>query len=112
MTTELLTLTTHDLRVGDIVRSHGMRILLDHEPTIWVDNGGTGRTVYSWSGLVTNEADVLATNLIPRSWMHHDSTEARWNVQGNELARWNVERVIASGPRADLSSLRGEEVGR
>ena len=80
-----------------------MRVRLDSEPVIY--NGG--RT-YSWKGIVENLDEVLAEGFIPRSFLgEHEWVQGegwvfkltgRWVIQGNELARWSVERTPATVP--------------
>ncbi len=104
---EHLTLPTDELREGDIILNHGMRILIDgpakvyrHEPQ------SRSNTVYVWPGLVLN-----ADELCDKDSEHYDSYIARhlrgiwwedrvprpradeWSIQGNHLATWHVERA-------------------
>lgn len=95
---ELLRLSTDQIKRDDIVHTHGMRVLMDTDPVTSRDHAGplSGRTCYAWVGLVLNPDDV-PEDYIPRSWLYTDGigqprTEPRWNVQGNELAFWSVER--------------------
>jgi hypothetical protein len=81
-----LTLTTPELRAGDIVVTHGMRVRLD---TLVTYPSGHGQTVYAWHGTVTNPEDVRREDLVPLSWWRDG-----WTVQGNDLARWSVERRV------------------
>lgn len=70
-----LRLTTPDIRTGDTVLTHGMRVQLDTPPLV------TDK-VYSWTGTVTDPGTV------PRAYRPGN----RWTVQGNDLAMWAVER--------------------
>lgn len=95
---------TSELRRGDVVLSHGMRVLLDGECTSRVDTYGTGREVFWWDGLVLNPDDAINVYRIPRTFIgdyQWDDSEGwvfvqtnRWTVQGNDLARWAVERDV------------------
>jgi hypothetical protein len=97
--TELLNVNTSEIKLGDIVHTHGMRVLMDREPVKSASWGAAAHaqnlTCYAWVGLVLNPEDVADS--IPRDWIWTDGigqprTEPRWNVQGNELASWRVER--------------------
>lgn len=92
-----LTLNTTQLALGDVVHVHGMRILLDTAPNIYTDRDST---VYAWIGTVQNVEEVRADRIVPISWLRFDGIGQeypegvyRWNVQGNDFARWNVERA-------------------
>jgi hypothetical protein len=95
----MLNLNTTELRIGDVVHLFGMRIRLDDPPII----AQRGRTVYAWVGDVTNPDEVIAAGLVPRSflgdhyWIEGDGwtwlQTNKWTVQGNDLARWAVERA-------------------
>lgn len=92
----IVELSPPDMRRGDIVLAYGMRILLDDDPQTFSGHGD--RTVYSWLGRVLNPDDEAVVNQVPRGWMHRDGigqprTEPRWNVQGNDLACFRVERT-------------------
>jgi hypothetical protein len=100
---------TPQLRLGDIVLSYGMRILLDTPAKIWHSSHGCDhgpdimthekcRLAYSWLGTVTNPSEVEAGGSVPLGWMHYDTYpgEHRWNVQGNDLATWTVERSVTA----------------
>lgn len=107
--------STHDLRVGDVVLSDGMRLLIDQEivqskghPV--TDHGGaclwTAARVLNWDEIVKRaETDKYIAGFIAgviRSDMSPDGhrarnalppyTEPRWAIQGNGLAQW--ARVI------------------
>jgi hypothetical protein len=95
---ERVYLNTTEIQRGDIVHAHGLRVLIDCDPHTFPTGAGdpaTALTCYSWVGLVLNPED--AEGRIPRSWLYTDGVgqpqaEPRWNVQGNELANWWVER--------------------
>lgn len=95
---ERLRVNTTEIRRGDIVHTHGMRVLMDVDPITTPDynDPASGRTCYAWVGLVLNPEEV-PPDYIPRAWLYTDGIgqprdEPRWNVQGNELAGWSVER--------------------
>jgi hypothetical protein len=104
---------TGELRPGDVVLAHGMRVRIDR--VVPYHPGGRGCVTgpgaatltqcdlaWSCSGTVTNLAEVRATGIIPRSFLY-DSVRDRlgpghgredfWNVQGNNLATWTAERA-------------------
>lgn len=93
-------LNTTELQIGDIVHHYGMRILLDREPEQYPHHSPSGRVVWSWLGLVLNPQESVDGG-VPRSFLcehRWDGNEwvreqtNRWNVQGNDLAHWGVER--------------------
>jgi hypothetical protein len=95
---------TSELQIGDIVRTYGMRVRVEHVAT-YEDRG----TVWSCAGTVLNPDEVKAAGFVPTSFLRcHARTEAVrpevreahvkshdhgtcWTIQGNELARWHVE---------------------
>src|SRR4051812_16580896 len=82
-----------ELRQGDIVHEHGMRILLDR-PILTAPGNGYGTCYYSL-GLVLNRDEVPA-DVVPLSFTHYDDeTEPRWGVQGNDNARWCIDRGVS-----------------
>lgn len=97
-------LNTTQLRPGDVLLHHGMRILLDL-PGRTYDSGTTARHVVAFSGKVLNPNDVRADRLL-WSFLHTDEWDARlrrwtqvftgrYTIQGNALARWTVESRCA-----------------
>jgi hypothetical protein len=92
---DLLYLNTTQLQRDDIVHVHGLRVLMDVE--VHVFDNPAGVKCHSWLGLVLNPEDAGGPS-VPLGWLYHHgpggqpSTEPRWNVQGNELAFWHVER--------------------
>jgi hypothetical protein len=102
-TTETARVHTGELRVGDIVLSYGMRIRIDaireHR-----DEGSHGGVFWSSSGTVINLDEVREARFVPMSWLCTETwvegeawtTDRRdfWNVQGNDLATWTVERAV------------------
>lgn len=100
--------TTHQLRTGDIVLAHGMRLVIDqgidqtrhpineYSPTLatraridnWdelVAGAKAGRSDYQFIvGLVNDDPNhQIANGQAP-------DTEPRWTIQGNRLAQWAV----------------------
>lgn len=94
----MLHLNTHQLQIGDTVHVYGMRIRLTREPIITQRE----RTVYAWIGDVLNPDEVIAAGVVPEAFLgDHEWVEGQgwqwkqtnqWNVQGNDLAMWGVER--------------------
>ena len=100
---------TGQIRVGDVVLTHGMRVRIDRIRPYHPGGQGcmTGMARESCSlawaclGTVTNLADVLAEGFVPRSFLYDSERDSRgpghgredfWNVQGNNLATWLVVR--------------------
>lgn len=94
----MLNLNTSELRQGDIVHSHGMRLLIDGE----LHTDQRERLVYWTQALVTNRNEV-PNEVVPFGWTadwkrtgwgeaRPHNGEHRWTIQGNDLARWYVER--------------------
>lgn len=102
----LLRLNTTELRRGDVVHTHGMR-LLDADPVIWPksDCRGAMWDVYAWHGTVLNKNEVTTGSPphIPPSFLRTEKYDPvhgwitdrddHWSIQGNELAHWEVERL-------------------
>lgn len=94
----LVTLNTHELRIGDIVHLFGMRVHLAREPHIEKRQ----RIVYAWVGDVLNPDETIAYGMVPQAFLGetrwHPGTgwvweqTNQWTVQGNDLALWAVER--------------------
>ena len=97
---------TSELQQGDIVNCHGLRCLIDRPVEISQSHPdrpgvGDGKTRYV-QALVLNRDDV-PNEVVPVGWTAdwkrngkyeprpHDG-EHRWTIQGNDLARWSVER--------------------
>ncbi|ASR86538.1 hypothetical protein SEA_CHANGELING_86 [Mycobacterium phage Changeling] len=82
-------ITTHDIRLGDIVWSFGMRLEIVTEP----QETNHPKNEYSptlWSrAIITNWDDVkdFVGNLADTD----DEGNKTWAVQGNGLARWSRE---------------------
>lgn len=107
VSTETLFLDTSELRAGDVVCTHGIRALLEGEPNTFTSgNSGTIRAVYAWQARVINLDDVKRDGLVPLGWLYPDvwgkgerggwgkdwNAVPTWTIQGNDLARWSVER--------------------
>jgi len=110
MSVETLRVKSSELRKDDVVLLHGMRILIDRE----IKSGpGAYGDVFHTAGLVTNLEELIEDGtigdpsddcypLIPRSWLYPNvfrggwtkdySADPRWDIQGNDLASWTVER--------------------
>lgn len=88
-------LNTLQLRTGDVVLTHTMRVLLGERHTSQ-SHGDHG--VVWFEGTVLNR-DEVSTAAVPMGyttkWADDGQTVIRrdyWSVQGNDLASWLVER--------------------
>jgi hypothetical protein len=100
---------TSQLRPGDVVLEHGMRIRIDEVREYRPDGSSGADRAWSCPGTVLNLADVLEQHVIPRSFLEtygYDEgkgwiveREDAWTVQGNTLATWTVEL-----PRPEVQS--------
>lgn len=102
----MLRLNTTQLCRGDVVLTHGMRVLLDRDLIITPrgDIPGGAWDVYAWHGTVLNRDDVVAGPhpVVPAAFLRTEKfdpahgwvtdREDHWSIQGNELAHWDVER--------------------
>ncbi|MEV5283380.1 hypothetical protein ACFYMW_35725 [Streptomyces sp. NPDC006692] len=84
-----------ELRAGDIVRVHGMRVRLD-APNPPHSTDTDDDVLHSWTGTVLNLADVHAAGHVPRSHLRRWSgltllREDAWTVQGADAVRRDVE---------------------
>lgn len=102
----ILTLTTGELELGDVVLAHGLRCLVDREPALSRAHAG-GRTFYT-AALVLNR-DEVSNDSVPFGFTErtpeadrrrgvreeHRVTqpEHRWTLQGNDLCLLTVERA-------------------
>lgn len=95
------TLPINELRKGDIVLAHGMRILLDRDMETYGEDYGNPRPVYQWDGQVLNADDIcdpyhedydayLARWLRPQDWHEEHPHRDRWRISGSTRARWTV----------------------
>lgn len=80
------TKNTYELEVGDIVRSHGLRLMLDGPAQSWL--GSNGRATFAFHALVLNRDE---SDFVPFHWTVQPDGSHRWAVQGNDLAMWEVE---------------------
>ena len=112
------TISTHDIKQGDIIQSNGMVLLVDTEPLVSkahpvTDYGGeciwTPAVVVNFAELEASADDGHSIDRfivgIVKSDMADDGhrarngrapyTEPRWTIQGNGLARWSrlIEEV-------------------
>lgn len=94
-TTQTRTVKTSEIHVGDVVRTHGMRVRIDR---IKAYEGSTGLPAASCTGTVLNLAEVLEEGYVPASFLrtrksdgYAEDRDDFWNVQGNDLAMWQVE---------------------
>jgi len=93
-TARTVTLTgvkSSDLRAGDVVCAHGVRVLIPQPTTheAWTDPERTmqGRTIYYAVGTILNRDDLrddVSRYLGP--------TRMEWTIQGNDLTTWTVDR--------------------
>ncbi|MCY0955822.1 hypothetical protein [Streptomyces sp. H27-H5] len=102
MTVAVLYVNTSEIRIGDVVLVHGMRVLIEKEPRNWP--GGYSSTVYGVIGKVLNPEEVKEAKCVPYHWLFEEKFipgvgwrydyegGARWYIQGNEWAQWAVER--------------------
>jgi hypothetical protein len=75
---------TSELKEGDVVLTHGLRVRLDEAPLI--DDGrraGDHGPIRSFRGTVIERL----SDEVPQSW----TSDGRWVIQGNDLATWVVE---------------------
>ncbi len=78
--------TTHDLKVGDVIRTHGalLKLTTCNEGPDTVNNNASGNVVWLRGYPV---GDTLGA--IPKPWMERDENgDAYWLVQGNGRATW------------------------
>ena len=111
MTQTMLTLMTGEIRPGDVVHEHGMRVRIDEIHPYHPGGRGCvsepdGREScgLAWAcyGTVLNVPEVIAAGIVPRSFLYDNERDNHgpghgredfWNVQGNNLARWMVTRT-------------------
>lgn len=102
---------TSELRPGDVVLEHGMRIRID-EVREYTPHGAIGERAWCCPGTVLNVTEVTSQHVIPAAFLetYGYSEEAggfvaerhdAWTVQGDTRARWTVEmpRPAAVTPR-------------
>ncbi len=94
-----VTLSTDELRPGDVISHRGMRLLIDQPISVWQGHPGSrdGALTYGTDALVLNADEVRAAGIVPWGWLFGRASSPddlpRWYVQGNSLARWSVQRT-------------------
>lgn len=96
MRTSLVSVPTSELRDGDVVLRHGLRILIDRPFQVSACHGDLHGGVRYSAGLILNLDEVLADDPGMAAYVgieNADRTpgEPRWTIQGNDLATWAVE---------------------
>lgn len=110
-------ITTHDIRTGDRIASHGMILLVDREPHTIPSNGldisdeyapamATRAVIENWTeilaeaegdnarGVINSTAEFIVA-MVKGDVLHAvkngrtPDAEPRWTIQGNGLARWS-----------------------
>lgn len=109
-----ITLKASQLRAGNIVRTHGMRVLLDHDVQS-ADRGGDYGPVFWCRGLVLNIAELSESDSDTDQWLgrmtreyktwperHVPTGEHRWTIQSNDLyIGWPVEIETLTAEQRD-----------
>jgi hypothetical protein len=120
--TQTKTVKTSELRSGDVVLAHGMRLLIDRpiaQSTAHPADDTRGPVLFT-QALVLNRDDV-PNSLVPIAWTREwnrsgdNANEHRWTIQGNDLATWAVERPLPlldmSNPlQASIARARADEI--
>ncbi|QIN94746.1 hypothetical protein PP460_gp056 [Streptomyces phage Muntaha] len=108
---KILYVKSSELREGDVVLTHGLRVLIDQEIK---DYPGIHGDVFHTNGRVVNLEEAKADStiyvdrdnpgVIPLSWLYPDvfrggwtkdwDADPRWVIQGNDNATWCVEREV------------------
>ena len=90
-TVRLTGVKSSDLRAGDVVSAHGVRVRIPqpttHEASTDPERTMRGRTIYYAVGTILNRDDLrddVARYLGP--------TRVEWTIQGNDLTTWTVDR--------------------
>lgn len=87
------TLTTPELRAGDTVHCHGLRCLIDGTPRLSRNHPG-GQTFWYPARVLNPES--IGESTIPASFIRtRDDGQPSWTIQGNQYARWSVDRPSA-----------------
>ena len=93
--------TTHELRDGDVIRCQGYLLELAHrqEAPDTVNDNASGNVVWLRGYPITDDLGA-----IPRSWMEREDETGRryWLVQGNGRASW-LRRLTDDASRAILA---------
>ena len=86
-----MTKNTFELRSGEVVVRHGMRLLLGERKQY---EGVMGGQVVRFDATILNVDEVNADGVVPFGWRCETRKDGdEWAVQGNELANWWVEGV-------------------
>lgn len=84
-----VTKKTSELVVGDVVNVAGMRCLIESD--LIASLAHPAASGCKWTrALVLNREEVSA-NSVPFGWTRESDGSHRWTIQGNDLARWDVE---------------------
>jgi hypothetical protein len=115
MTEQTRTVKTSELKVGDIVRNYGMRIRIN-AITEHKDEKSHGGVFWSSDGQVLNLDEVREAGIVPMSWLRTErfvdgegwvtDRVDFWNVQGNDLATWQVEIPVETTAPVQFRSAR------
>jgi len=108
--------TTPELKQGDIVWDHGMKMLIDQP--MRRSKSHPGNNTFYTQALVLNRDEVpdSVVNIgWTADWDRTQRTDAprphngehRWTIQGNELSRWSVEPEWNTPVRMERGSRRG-----
>lgn len=108
------TITTHDIKAGDIILNYGMVLLVDSEPEVSKVHPDThpggeckyvAARVLNYADLKAQAADGDGTAIYLLKFIDSDMspnghraanglapyTEPRWSIQGNGLATWTLK---------------------
>jgi hypothetical protein len=95
----ILTVKASELREGDIVLTHGMRVQLDSPVQSRTYPDRPDLPVFFCKGLILNVDELSDPWLVGVSrqykpWPHsgEPTGEHRWTIQSNDLLSWRVER--------------------
>ena len=86
---------TSELREGDVVRAHGLRMLIDQPirvSTCHEYHEHRGHVLCTRALVITPERIEDIEDSMLRMFVRQDG--GRWGIQGNDLATWCVERPI------------------
>lgn len=91
-------ITTHDIKVGDLILNFGMRLRVDQEPqpTLHPVDSAAGVTlatsarIENWTDLVeeSKTGNHCVSSFIVGQARQDDEGVARWVIQGNGWATW------------------------
>lgn len=85
-----VTVTTHELREGDVVHAHGLRVLIDAPMRVSKSHPTTPDSPTLYLRALVIERDPESA--VPLAWTTEPDGSQRWTIQGNGLAQWYVER--------------------